>query len=97
MWDNLPDDIREELEDPEYSSRQHYSRATYALGCHGPLCRKAERDRGRNRNEQRAHARGNKYKPNHDFRLSDPDNIDEIIEWHVAELAERRTLARTAS
>lgn len=90
MWDNLPDDIREELTNPEFISRKHCSRATYALGCHGPLCRKAERDRSRIRNEAKAEAKGRDYEPNHEVRLPDPENILEIIEWHVAELAERR-------
>lgn len=82
MRENLPDDVREELEDEEYATRKHYSRATYALGCHGPLCRKAERDRGRGRNERRAKDSGREYKPNPDIRLDDPD-LDEIVEWYL--------------
>lgn len=93
MWHELPEDIREELEHPDYITRKHYSRATYALGCHGPLCRKAERDRGRARNEERG---GEDYSPALDIRVSDPENIDEIIAWHVNDLNERRSAARAA-
>lgn len=50
MWDELPDDVKEELNDPRFSGRTHGKRGTYAKasdggkGCRGPLCRKAERD-----------------------------------------------------
>lgn len=93
MLHELPEDIRAELEDPEFITRKHYSRATYALGCHGPLCRKAERDRGRLRNEERA---GEDYSPALGIRVPDPDNIDEIIEWHISDLNERRLNAKAA-
>lgn len=95
-WDSLPDEIRDELRDPEFGLRQHYSRATYALGCRGPLCRKAERDRGRNRNEMKAADAGREYSPNHEHRTQDPDEIEEIIEWHIEEIAERRLAARAS-
>lgn len=94
MWAELPEDIRAELEDEEYITRKHYSRSTYALGCHGPLCQKAERDRGRRRNEQRA---GEGYTPALEYRVEDPPNIEAIIEWHINDLAERRATARAAS
>ena len=88
MWAELPPEIRAELENPEFITRKHCSRATYALGCHGPLCQKAERDRSRERNEERG---GEGYKPALKYRKPDPQNIDDIIEWHLQELAERRT------
>ena len=87
MWDDLPKDILAELTDEKYRSRKHYSRATYAIGCHGPLCQKAERDRGRKRNEQRG---GDSYEPALKIRVPDPKNIEDIIEWHTKELTERR-------
>lgn len=93
MWAELPDDIREELENPEYITRKHHSRATYALGCHGPLCQKAERDRGRERSESKT---GDKYKPAPHHRKPDPHNVEDIIEWHIAELAERRASTKSA-
>jgi hypothetical protein len=80
--DNLPADVRAELEDEEYATRKHYSRATYALGCHGPLCRKKERDRGRDRNEVRAKNAGRKYRPNQEVRLDNP-TLDEIVDWYI--------------
>jgi hypothetical protein len=80
--DNLPADVRAELEDEEYATRKHYSRATYALGCHGPLCRKKERDRGRDRNEVRAKNAGREYRPNQEVRLDNP-TLDEIVDWYI--------------
>lgn len=47
--DDLPADVLDEIQDEEYINRTHGRRSTYAVGCHGPLCRKAERDRGRPR------------------------------------------------
>jgi hypothetical protein len=38
---------REELLDQEYAAYPHGRRATKALGCDGPMCRKANRDYGR--------------------------------------------------
>lgn len=111
MWTDLPPvlklelekeenkDILEELMDPEYASRQHYSRATYAEGCHGPLCRKAERDRGRQRNEERAHAAGRTYRPNENTRDAKRDGLLLfVIEWHLnhPDEVQRRVEARTA-
>ena len=80
--EDLPDDIREELLDPEFTSRSHYSRSTYALGCHGPLCRKAERDRGRHRNAFKAEVDGRKYRPNYDVRIEDDELLEKVIAWH---------------
>ena len=97
MWDEMPEDVRAELSDPRFISRKHYARATYALGCRGPLCQKAERDRGRVRNEERSVAKGNEYVPAMEFRVEDPPRIDEFIEWHIEDLAERRAAAKQAS
>lgn len=94
MLADLPAAIRAELTDEDFITRKHYSRSTYALGCRGPLCQKAERDRGRKRNQRRG---GEKYRPKHDWRVSDLDGIDEIIEWHIKDLAERRATAKAAS
>lgn len=52
----LPDDVRDELSDPEFINRTHGRRSTYAVGCRGPLCRKAERDEAE-RKYQRKRAR----------------------------------------
>lgn len=96
MWTDLPEflhielskpdnqDIVAELTDEKFLSRQHYSRATYAEGCHGPLCKKSERDRGRERNEERAQAAGRKYKPNENTRDAKRDGLlILLIDWHI--------------
>lgn len=79
---DIPEDVREELEDPRFLTRQHYSRATYAVGCHGTLCRLAETHRGRERNKERALAEGRNYRP----RKRETDREEElapIIAWHL--------------
>lgn len=92
MLANLPDDVREELENPEYITRKHYSRSTYALGCHGPMCRRAETLRGRDRNEARALDQGREYVPNPKIRLE-----DELLDRIIAEYLEDRELKAQAS
>jgi hypothetical protein len=82
VLDQLPADVRKELSDPEFGTRKHHSRATYALGCHGPLCRKKERDRGRARNESKALVNGKEYKPNHEIRVEEDELLEKIITWY---------------
>lgn len=111
MWTDLPPvlkaelekpenrDIVEELNDEKFISRQHYSRATYALGCHGPLCRRAERDRGRQRTQKKAEDSGREYQPNPDLRKDDREGLMQfIINWHLThpDEVQRRVEARTA-
>lgn len=82
-------DIKDELNDPRYANRKHGSRATYAKGCDGPLCSKAERDRSRARNERRAKDAGRDYVPGR--RISDRDVLLEAVEeWHSKNLLARR-------
>ena len=88
MLAELPDDVRAELEDKDYEGRSHYSRATYALGCHGPLCRARERDRGRLRNQRRAEDAGREYEPAERLRLESDELLDRIIRWHRPDLFE---------
>lgn len=97
MLTNLPEDLRRELEKPEnadiflelndseYITRQHHSRATYALGCRGPLCQKAERDRGRTRQERRAEEAGRPYipVPQHRKHVDREDLLNAVRRWHV--------------
>lgn len=79
---DLPKDVYEELMDPEYSTRQHYSRATYALGCHGPLCQLSETHRGRKRNEARILADGREYRPR--YKIDDAElALSPIVMWHL--------------
>lgn len=111
MWTDLPDFLKTELEreenadiflelnDSKYLSRQHYSRATYALGCHGPLCRRAERDRGRRRTQQKAESKGREYQPNPEIQKNDREGLMQfIISWHLTHPGEiqRRAEARSA-
>ncbi len=56
-----------ELADEKYFGQKHYDRNTYANGCHGPLCRKAERDR--------AHERYAEQNPNVRRRRRTPEAI----------------------
>lgn len=79
---DLPRDVYEEIMDEEYGTRQHYSRATYALGCHGPLCRLAETHRGRKRNEQRILADGREYHPRHKQDERELQ-LAPIVMWHL--------------
>lgn len=80
----IPEDVLEELKDERFSTRRHYSRATYAKGCHGPLCRLAETHRGRERNEERATAAGREYRPNLDARTTEREALlAPIITWHL--------------
>ena len=82
-------DVVEELDDPRFANRQHGSRATAALGCRGTLCRKAERDRSRRRNEQRAIRSGRQFVGG--VREYDRDDLlDAIIRWHKVKLMHRR-------
>lgn len=81
---HLPDDVRAELEDERFGSRQHYARATYALGCRGPLCRLAEKHRGRTRNEKKAKSEGREYIPLLDARKEQRDaELAPIVAWHL--------------
>lgn len=90
---DLPElaDVFLELHDSRYVTRLHGSRSTYAIGCHGPLCKKAERDRGRRRNEHTANGKGRTYQPGLDWRLFDRDELLEAIYlWHRAKREEQK-------
>ncbi len=58
MTEDLVTLLVNELTDPEFEGRKHYSRSTYKDGCHGPLCTKSERDRAaKKRERQNPHRR----------------------------------------
>lgn len=93
---NIPEDLRTELEKPEnadiflelndskFVHRLHHSRATYASGCRGPLCQKAERDRGRRRQEARAIEAGRVYIPVPQHRKLDREELlNTVYSWHL--------------
>lgn len=96
MLTDMPTDLRAEIEKPEnadifleltdsnFITRQHHSRATYASGCRGPLCQKAERDRGRRRQEARAEQAGRTYIPVPQHRKLDREELlTRVFEWHM--------------
>lgn len=61
-------EVRAELAG-EYGHRLHYSKGTYADGCRGPMCRKAERDETKARQERKERKSGRPYKP----QVDDPE------------------------
>lgn len=84
MLIDLPDDVREELEDERFKTRKHYSRSTYALDCHGPFCRKAESDRGRLRSKERASSKGRAYVPNRKIRkTAEDERLEPLISAYL--------------
>ncbi len=90
----VAEDVYEELHDSEFEKRQHYSRATYALGCRGPLCKLAEKHRGRKRNAVRAEGEGRQYEPRPDQRDNGRDEeLAPIIAWHLNERGAIRRIA----
>lgn len=78
VWDVMPtrlqEEIRKELANARLSKRKHPSRATYAIGCLGPLC-KAERDRAQQRREDKAKAEGRELRK----KERDPDTVTEDL------------------
>ena len=95
---DYPEDVLEELNDPRFATRMHYSRSTYAMGCHGPLCRRAERDRERKRTEARALAAGREYIPNMTAREVERDALlNRIIGVHLMQHEEKRLRRRDAA
>lgn len=95
MWDELPDDVKQELEDPRFEGRTHGIRGTYAYakdggkGCRGPLCRKSERDRGHERYDRKRRKAG--FKParvglqDDEVRARD-ELLAEIQLWHTGQV-----------
>jgi hypothetical protein len=88
LWPEMAD-VKAELDNPKFATRRHGSRATSALGCDGPLCKKAERDRMRRRNQLKAQQAGREFRPR--TRKYDRDALLEAIyDWHIVDLAVRR-------
>lgn len=57
-FEELPWDVQLELSDPFFNDRTHGKKPTYQAGCHGPLCRKNERDTKRREYLQKMKAAG---------------------------------------
>lgn len=89
-WDNLPEDVRDELLAPEFYHRQHHSRSTSRDGCRGPLCNKKEREYKAIRDAKRALKEGRiikplppeKRRPGDIFR---DELLNRIFAWHMLE------------
>lgn len=79
-------DIQAELDDPRFTTRKHFSRATASRGCDGPLCRWAEVLRQRRRAAQKADTANREYYPN--LKLQKYNNraeeFEAAITWHLA-------------
>lgn len=82
--ENLPEEIRREILDPEFANRRHYSRATSAKGCHGPLCRLAEREsRARRYRERKANqGEGVKEYDLGEERRAEEAYLHRVIAWY---------------
>lgn len=82
--DDFPDDVRDELIDQDFINRTHGRRATYAKNCRGPLCRKAERDRGFTRQRSMAGLPPAAAEP--DTKARDRDVLlNRAMAWHWME------------
>lgn len=96
-FDTLPEDVIEELTDERFFGRKHYSRSTYAMKCRGPLCRKAERDRGRDRWVSQRAKVGQSVSPRPAARVEDDDaRLEPIVIWYLEnrkEIREGRKIA----
>lgn len=68
LLNELAAEVAAELSDERFAGKRHYDRNRYAEGCHGPLCKKAERDR--------ANA---KYAANNPNRKRRPRKADAIV------------------
>lgn len=82
MWNDLPLDVRAELEDPAFIGRTHHKKATYAKGCRGLLCRKSERDEARDITREAAEKMGREYVPRPTPAQERDDLLDVIKLWH---------------
>lgn len=90
MWDELPEDVAEELADPRFTSRTHGTRGTYARasdggkGCRGPLCKKAERDDAQAKYARRRENEGKKAEPGKkdDQARARDELLTRIQLWH---------------
>lgn len=91
---DLPADVREELLDPRFLGRTHGYRRTYLHGCHGPLCKKPEREYMRIRTARKAFRQGKMYTPaialrTHLMPINRDELLEEIIEQHILERKSR--------
>lgn len=88
----IADDVWDEVGDDKYSGRKHGVRSTYGIGCRGPLCRRSEKLRARERNQYRAEKAGREYQPSYRIKRDDTRETELAAaqEWHERIVAERR-------
>jgi hypothetical protein len=77
-------EITKELENEKYKNRTHGTRSCYAKNCHGPLCCKAERDRGGRRHEYKQERKGKTVikKPRTAREQEVESILLEVTNWH---------------
>lgn len=84
MWADLPEDVFRELTDPNFMDRTHGKRATSKVGCTGPLCRKADRERKAEQRRAAAIAAGKEYKTHARSKgdIHRDEELNKIMAWH---------------
>lgn len=85
---DIHNDAQREVSDPAFAGRTHGKRATFAAGCKGPMCMKANRDRARKQyrdtNPQASRARPGSRTAMEDLLLNN------LIAEHIKEREEVR-------
>jgi hypothetical protein len=86
LRDQIRAEVLEELSGP-FGNRTHYSKSTYSAGCRGPMCRKAERDKTKERQEKVYRKSGLPYRPQRDTEENcmRDDILNQMIYVHRAE------------
>jgi len=69
----LAEDILEELLSVPFVRKLHGKRNCYTTGCHGPLCKRAEREFNRESYAAKRAAAGKPYVPDHEVRRDGRD------------------------
>jgi hypothetical protein len=82
----------DELLDEKFDTFTHGSKATYAYGCKGPLCRKAERDACAVRYRKKVGRPVKEYTPREGAYPE--DWLQRILDWHREE---RKKIGKTRS
>lgn len=88
----LGNEIMDELLDPEYDTRTHGGTGTYAAGCKGPLCTKADRDASAAKYRRKVDREVKEYAPR---KSAHPEEwLAEVIAWHKEERS-KMTMGRS--
>ena len=70
--------VADELSDERFTGQSHYDKNTYANGCRGPLCRKAERDAAARR--YAAHNPDRKARPRKPEHIARDAYLNQVID-----------------